>query len=198
MCGRYLLHTDVEAILEHYGIIKGWQYSSWAPEVFPSNEVTVLVMQKEKELRPMKWGFPAPPQGRGLIINSRGETVDKRPMFRNAFHSRRCIVPASAFYEWSGPKGNKTKYQFRIKERPIFSLAGIYDEYFDKEGRPYKAFTILTINPNPMVSQVHDRMPVILPREQEEIWLDTALKDISLVKSLIKPYDDAEMEMERA
>ena len=77
-------------------------------------------------------------------------------------------------------------------------MAGIYEDFRDPEGKSFQAFTILTIQPNPMVSLIHDRMPVILPREQEEVWLDNTLEDIPLLKSLIRPYDDAEMETGKA
>ncbi|NLC45175.1 MAG: SOS response-associated peptidase [Clostridiales bacterium] len=197
MCGRYMLHTDVEEILQYYGIIKGWTADGWAPEVFPSHKVPIVVADIERDLVPMKWGFTTP-NGKGLIINSRGETVDSKPMFRRAFRHKRCIIPTTGFFEWTKIGKDKTKYHFGLKTASLFSIAGIYEDFRDQEGKPFQAFTILTIQPNPMVSLVHDRMPVILPREQEGVWLDNTLEDIPLLKSLIRPYDDTEMEMERA
>ncbi len=196
MCGRYMLHSDIEEILQYYGIIKGWGPYSWASEVFPSHKVPIVVNSRDRELVPMKWGFPSP-YGKGLIINSRGETVDSKPMFRRAFRQKRCIVPANAFFEWSRAGRDKTKYQFRVKQSSLFSLAGIYEDFQDQDGIPYTAFSILTIHPNSLVSLVHDRMPVILSRRQEEIWLNNAVQDIPLLKSLIRPYDETEMEMQR-
>lgn len=196
MCGRYMLHTDVEEILQHYGIVKGWVTHSWAPEVFPSHEVPIVVNRNERELVSMKWGFPAP-YGKGIIINSRGETIDSRPMFRRAFRQKRCIVPANAFFEWSRAGRDKTKFKFGLKQSALFSLAGIYEDFEDQTGVNYKAFSILTIQPNSLVSLVHDRMPVILPREQEAVWLDHSVQDVSLLKPLIRPYDEDEMIMER-
>jgi len=197
MCGRYMLHVDVEEILQHYGIVKGWITDPWAPEVFPSHKVPIVINNTQKELIPMKWGF-VPPNGKGLIINSRGETVDAKPMFRRAFRSKRCIVPANAFFEWSRASREKTKYMFRLKGSSLFSIAGIYEDFQDQDGKPYRAFTVLTTQPNPLVSLIHDRMPVILPKEQENIWLDHTIQNISLIKSLIKPFDEAEMEMLKA
>lgn len=194
MCGRYMLHSDIEEILQYYGIIKGWGNHSWPSEVFPSHKVPIVVNSKNLELVPMKWGFPAP-YGKGLIINSRGETVDSKPMFRRAFRQKRCIVPVNAFFEWSRAGRDKTKYQFRMKQSSLFSLAGIYEDFQNEDGLSYNAFSILTINPNPLVSLVHDRMPVILSRQQEEIWLDNTVQNIPLLKSIIRPYDEAEMEM---
>ncbi|HHY81936.1 MAG TPA: SOS response-associated peptidase [Clostridiales bacterium] len=197
MCGRYMLHVDVEEILQHYGIVKGWITDAWAPEVFPSHKVPIVINQNQKELIPMKWGF-VPPNGKGLIINSRGETVDAKPMFRRAFRFKRCIVPANAFFEWSKAGRDKTKYKFCMKNSSLFSMAGIYEDFQDEEGNLYKAFTVLTTRPNPLVSLIHDRMPVILPRDQEEVWLDHTIHDIPLLKSLIQPFNEAEMEMSKA
>ncbi|MGI6140481.1 MAG: SOS response-associated peptidase [Caldicoprobacterales bacterium] len=196
MCGRYMLHADVEEILQHYGIVKGRVTHSWVPEVFPSHEVPIVVNRNKRELVPMKWGFPAP-YGKGIIINSRGETIDSRPMFRRAFRQKRCIVPVNAFFEWSRAGRDKTKFKFGLKRSALFSLAGIYEDFKDQTGLYYKAFSILTIQSNPLVSLVHNRMPVILPREQEAAWLDHSVQDVSLLKPLIRPYDESEMIMER-
>ena len=200
MCGRYLLSVDVEEILQHYGIVKGWYANNrmpdWTPEVFPSNTVPVVINQTGKELVPMKWGF-ASPNGKGLIINSRGETVDLRPMFRRAFRQKRCIVPANAFFEWSRVGKENIKYQIHMKQLSIFSMAGIYEDFSDKDGCPYTAFSILTTTPNPLLFRIHDRMPVILTREREDIWLENGVQDFSLLKSLICPYEEEEMIMEK-
>lgn len=197
MCGRYMLNADVGEILQYYGIIKGWTAGSWAPEVFPSHKVPIVLKQKEYELVSMKWGFDVP-NGKGLIINSRGETVDSRPMFRRAFRQKRCIVPATGFFEWAKMGRDKTKYQFSLKSSVLFSMAGICEDFQDSQGNPYQAFTILTTQPNSMVSLVHDRMPVLISKEDEEYWLNNRLEDISLLKALIRPYDDSEMEVDKA
>jgi len=197
MCGRYMLYSDIEEILKHYGITRSWGNYTWPSEIFPSHKVPVVVNTGKWELVPMRWGFPSP-RSTGLIINSRGETIHSKPMFRRAFLKKRCLVPANAFFEWSRAGRDKTKYQFRIKQSSIFSLAAIYEDFQDEEGKSYTAFSILTIQPNSLISLVHDRMPVILPREKEAVWLDNTIHDIPLLRSLIQPYDDEKMEMERA
>ncbi len=196
MCGRYMLHADVEEILRYYGIAKGWIRDVWAPEVFPSHELPIVIQDPGRQLVPMKWGF-ASPYRKGLIINSRGETVDSKPMFRRAFRQKRCLVPATAFFEWSRAGKDKTKYRVYMKQTSLFSMAGIYEDFRDQEGKAYRAFSILTIQPNPLVALVHDRMPVILPREQEDVWLDPSVQDIPLLKSLIRPYDEEKMALNR-
>lgn len=199
MCGRYLLNVDVEEILKHYGLVRDWYTNNWTtkwtPEVFPSNTVPVVINRNVKALVPMKWGFSAP-NGKGLIINSRGETVDSRPMFRRAFRQKRCLVPANAFFEWRKAGKFSTKFQIRMKQLSLFSLAGIYEDFTDKEGNAYNAFSILTTAPNPLVSRIHDRMPVILSREHEDIWLEAGPQDVTMLKALIRSYDEKEMIME--
>jgi putative SOS response-associated peptidase YedK len=200
MCGRYLLSVDIGEILQHYGIIKGWYGNNWAtvwtPEVFPSHTVPIVRNRGTREVVPMKWGF-ASPYRKGLIINSRGETVDSKPMFRRAFRQKRCLVPANAFFEWSKLGKSSTKHRIQVRQLSIFSMAGIYEDFFDKDGRPYTAFSIITTSPNHLVSQVHDRMPVILSREGEDIWLDNNIKDYSRLKDLLRPYEDGEMSIEQ-
>lgn len=204
MCGRFLLSVDIEELLEQYRAIKGfsvptggyplsglWQESFLPPlpqEIFPSNIVPVVAAAKPRLLIPMKWGFSSP-YAKGLIINARGETADSKPLFREAFQQRRCIIPAEAFFEWKRESKAAIKYRIRHKEQPYFSMAGMYGDFKDKEGKVVQAFTILTTAPSPMIAQIHDRMPVILPKEAEALWLDSSICDPTVLKSLLKPYD---------
>ena len=106
MCGRYMLHADVEEILRYYGIAKGWIRDVWAPEVFPSHEVPIVIQDLGRQLVPMKWGF-ASPYRKGLIINSRGETVDSNPCSAGPFvrSAVLCRLPPSL----SGAGRGRTK-----------------------------------------------------------------------------------------
>ena len=85
-----------------------------------------------------------------------------------------------------------------MKQAPIFSIAGIYEDFLDRNGDSYPAFSILTTTPNPLIFPIHDRMPVILPREREDTWLDNGIRDYSVLKSLMQPYREEEMAMEKA
>jgi len=196
LCGRFLLSVDIEELLERYRIAKGWVTDDWAPEIFPSNVVPIVTNQGVRELRPLKWGL-VPPYTKGLIINSRGETVDSKPMFRRAFRRKRCIIPANAFFEWQRAGKSSAKHKVYLKQQSIFSMAGIYDNFLDNDGKAFTAFSILTTTPNSLVAQIHDRMPVILPIEVEDIWLDPMIQDFALLKSLICPYDESQMAMEK-
>ncbi|KAA5548356.1 SOS response-associated peptidase [Adhaeribacter rhizoryzae] len=140
-------------------------------------------------------------------INARAETLTTNGMFRNLLSRKRCLVPADGFYEWQvqtqpqtdmfgnpqASKGKPKKQPFRIalKNEELFSFAGLYDSWVDKSsGEEIKTFTIITTEANELVKPIHDRMPVILTPEAEELWLNEQEKD---VKDLLKPYDADKM-----
>jgi len=216
MCGRFLLSSDVEELLERYRAIKGWNDTEsirrgrprraavqesflppMPPETFPSETAPVITGGPVRELRQMKWGFVSP-YVKGLVINARGETAAAKPMFREALKLRRCIVPANAYFEWKRDGKKAVKYRISHKDQPIFSMAGIYGDFADKDGSTFTAFSILTTPPNRILAEIHDRMPLILPREAEEIWLDCRITDPAELKSLLKPYDEEGKYLEMA
>ncbi len=188
MCGRFLLDADVEELLDRYrrrGFFRDNRVAR--SEIFPTNIVPIVT--EDQNIIPMKWGFISPYIKRP-IINARGETVDTKYMFKNALIGRRCIIPANAFFEWKNTGGVKIKYKIFLEDEDIFSMAGLYGDFSDAEGNTIRAFTIITTSPNTFMSQIHDRMPVILPRDKENIWLDTNIQDITAVKDLLKPLDE--------
>jgi putative SOS response-associated peptidase YedK len=208
MCGRFLLNSDVEELLERYRAIKGWDMPggtgkgfprriavqgsflpSEPPETFPSQVAPVIAGGSQRELRHMKWGFVSP-YVKGLIINARGETAAVKPMFREALRLRRCIVPANAYFEWKRDGKKAVKYRISHRNQPIFSMTGIFGDFADKDGSTFTAFSILTTPPNDTLAEIHNRMPLILPREAEEMWLDCRITDAAELKSLFKPYDE--------
>jgi putative SOS response-associated peptidase YedK len=119
----------------------------------------------------MKWGFPGR-NGSGVIINARAETANGKPMFRNCVLQKRCLIPASGFFEWkeTAPK-NKEKYMLLPVEENILFFAGIYNIFRNDSGSLYPAFVILTTAANDSVSPIHDRMPYILTGDKKSIWL---------------------------
>ncbi len=104
-------------------------------------------------------------------INARAEGVEDKPAFRGAMRSRRCIVPATGFYEWKRAPGRKQPYAITLPDRPLFGFAGLWETWKGTDGIPVETFTIVTTDANEAVAEIHDRMPVILPVEAEEAWL---------------------------
>lgn len=123
-------------------------------------------------------------------INARGETVAERPAFRSAFRSRRCVVPADGFYEWSGPRGKRQPHWIRPVDSSLMLMAGLYEDWYPEPDMPETTFTIITTTPNATTSSIHDRMPVILSRDDVDDWLFTPKEDAALMLPLLRPAPD--------
>ena len=174
MCGRYELFYNDENY-EMNKIIelaeKNTPSVSFEPkEVFPSANVPIIA-STENKIKPefFVWGFPGF-QKKELIINARSETAAQKPTFKQAMLHRRCVVPSTGFYEWSHDS-QKKKYKFNLPEQENLYMAGIWNEY---EGE--KHFVILTTVANQSMAPIHNRMPLILPKELIRRWInDTEL-----------------------
>lgn len=167
MCGRYQFtqttHPDLRRILLDAQRRCGGQAFRFG-DVMPSALAPVLITNGGKIVADLQtWGIPG--WRGGLMINARAETVCKKPMFRSSMAAQRCVIPATAFYEWDAAKH---QYRFELPGGPLY-LAGIYDNV-DGANR----FLILTTAPNASVREIHDRMPLVLPREQIRPWLTDA------------------------
>lgn len=171
MCGRYSLFSSEEN-QEIMRIVKSidQKYPGNAMkhgEIFPTNQAPILQLENNKIMPELStWGFPRF-NAKGVIINARSETADERPMFHKSLHMRRCVVPSTGFFEWS-QDAQKIKYQFTMPNQDALYMAGIFNEF---QGE--KRFVILTTKANLSISDVHNRMPVILPKDKIEDWLMT-------------------------
>lgn len=130
------------------------------------------------------------------MINARSETLTQKPSFKRVFVSRRCIVPATGFYEWAKEGKQKVPMHFVLRGNGLMGLAGLWDiwKYPDGEGRDHYSFTIITTSPNELLSKVHNRMPVILRQEDEDRWLDPSFKDTKELLPMLNPYPAEAME----
>lgn len=181
MCGRYYI-DDGETVAEMRKILEevNLRYHGTplgdtmkTGEIFPTNVAPVLISQGEST-QPvlMSWGFPKW-QASGVIINARAETAQEKPMFRNTIQKRRCIIPASGFFEWDHAQGHpKSKFLLQPKESPMLYMAGLYSSFEDQLGDQYSAYVILTVNANTDISALHDRMPLIVEPGQNNRWLN--------------------------
>ena len=148
-------------------------------EIYPTNQVPVL-MEAGEELAPevMTWGFPRFGGKSGPIINARSETAGERPMFRRSLAERRCVIPTTGFFEW-GPaeNGKKQKYRFNLPASRALYLAGLWNDFAGE-----RKCVILTTAANASMEGIHDRMPVVLLREQ----LDSRVQDTAFVSGLLE------------
>ena len=189
MCGRYYIDTEEENVktrailaeLEKRRLPMSEQVRGG--EIYPSQIAPVILTEDGlgPTVRPMKWGFPRVGGG-GLVINSRSEKADVTPMFQRAIQERRCLIPASWFFEWRRTSGRKSKDKFafslqRAERGELMYLAGVYSAFLGGyEGGGFDGFAILTCAADEQMLPYHDRMPVILRGEGlKKAWLDMAV-----------------------
>ncbi|MCE9634235.1 MAG: SOS response-associated peptidase [Planctomycetes bacterium] len=188
MCARYTLTLGSQSLADVFEIA---HVHDFAPRwnVAPTQTVPVVVEGPRgvRRVEPMRWGL-VPSWADDLaigsrMINARAETAATKPSFRAAMRSRRCLVPADGFYEWTGPAGDRRPLRIRRKDGAVFAFAGLW-EVWTKGREPVETFTILTTAPNDLLRSVHDRMPVILDPADFARWLDPDAKDPSAVADL--------------
>jgi putative SOS response-associated peptidase YedK len=198
MCGRYTLVVSIEELMDHY-LIENLQEFAPRYNIAPTQMVLAVINDGSKNrIGQLKWGLVptwSKTEKEGFkMINARAETVVDKPAFRTAFQRKRCLIPADGFYEWQRrPDGSKQPYRIVLKDVELFSFAGLYETWISPEGNKVSTCTIITTTPNKLMADIHDRMPVILPRSSEATWLNKEAPTADLVE-LMQPYPDEEME----
>jgi putative SOS response-associated peptidase YedK len=192
MCGRYMIvdHTEISERfrLRHIPATLFPTYNA-----APSQHLPVVIHREvDRELELLRWGLiprwrRSGPGKAPEPINARAETLLEKPMFRSLVKSKRCLVPANGFYEWQRTGGPKQPYLIRPTDQGMFAFAGLYDETPGEDGDPIGSYVIITTGPNEVMTSIHNRMPVILRREDEAEWLDPEVTDPGIV-ALLQPY----------
>ena len=199
MCGRYSLKADIAQLAMRFEFAADEAIHEPAYNIAPTQQVLTVTNDGERRASYMRWGlipFWAKDAKIGYrMINARGETVAEKPSFRTALRKRRCLILADGFYEWQ-KLGGKQKRPMRIvlKSGEPFAFAGLWETWKDPEGEMVKSCTIITTAANDFLQPIHDRMPVILPRESESFWMDKDVEDPLALTSVIAPYPDDEMD----
>ncbi len=196
MCGRYSLGKTKKELEERFGAELLTEFKP-RYNIAPTQLVPVITSDSPKGFSFFYWGI-TPDFGKNKpvtqkLINARAETVTEKPTFKKSFESRRCLIPADGFFEWKKiGKKTKTPFRFTLHHDALFSFAGIWEEYENEKGEINHTFVILTTNPNSLVQEVHDRMPVILSPTDEKKWLDKYSSEQELLE-IIQPYPADEM-----
>ena len=199
MCGRYSMSSDLDTLQVRFGFqAKGLSYEPRF-NVAPTQEVlTVTNDGSENHAQFMKWGlipFWAKDASIGArMINARAETVVEKPSYREAFQERRCLVIADGFYEWRKEGKLKTPMRIVLKNGEPFGFAGLWGTWKNPEGERARSCTIITTLPNTLTEPIHNRMPVMLTRDAEALWLDPSNKGTADLRELLVPYDPSDME----
>ena len=197
MCGRYRLSRRKQIVEEYFDAAPDGQ-DDWNPRynIAPTQSVPVVRQHPKEPVRQlslMRWGlipsWAKDASGAAGMINARSETAATKPAFRDALKSRRCLIPADAFYEWKRAGKIKQPYCFDVNGGELFALAGIWDRWKDPNGNWLKSCSILTTTANAATSTVHDRMPVILDPGSYDLWLDPGMANVAAVSELLRPYD---------
>lgn len=205
MCGRYILSQEPHKIYGRYHLTKkASNQIKLGPlyNISPGMLVPIIVPaepageEKSWQLEIMKWGlvpyWAKDPKIGYRLINTRAETINQKPSFKKSFKSKRCLIPSDGFYEWKKVNDEKVPYLIKLKSSEIFSLAGIFDIWYDAENKPFKTFSIITTKANSLVEEIHGRMPVILDRKAEKGWLDRDSSTRNLLE-LLRPYNPQKM-----
>jgi putative SOS response-associated peptidase YedK len=193
MCGRFTLTTTPEEVAEHFGLDQ-------MPELPPRFNIApgqpiASIAKTSPSARPALalrlWGLiPAWAKDRKLasrLINARVETVAERPSFRDAFRSRRCLVPADGFYEWAARAGGaRQPVHIALSGRRCFAIAGLWESWRDPQGGRIESCTLLTTEAHPKLRALHDRMPVILDPADYAAWLDPRPADAAALMRLAR------------
>jgi putative SOS response-associated peptidase YedK len=122
------------------------------------------------------------------MINARAETLAQKPAFRSAFKYRRCLIPASGFYEWQPKEGSKQPYAISMRHGGLFSLAGLWEHWEGPRGKTVESCTIIITDANALLTPIHDRMPVIIAKEDYATWLNPELQSPDRLQPLLRPY----------
>ena len=194
MCGRFIFF-EIDKIPERFDAIieKTFNFSP-SYNISPGQDVPVIIKEEKfNKVKLMKWGL-TPFWVKDLkefkpFINLRKESFKEKPHFYRYLKNRRCIIPSNGFYEWKKELKTKTPYFISLKDESLFSFAGIYDIYKDEE-REIISFAIITTKPNDKIKEIHDRMPVILDKEKEKIWLDNNYQEYDNLINFLKPFPD--------
>jgi putative SOS response-associated peptidase YedK len=194
MCGRFVQHSDPEIYASQFKLDRVCETRP-RDNVAPTQAVLAVRQTADgsRELVPLRWGLiPAwskGPDSRYSMINARAETIATKPAYRDAFKRRRCLIPAEGFYEWKAEGTGKTPYLIRRVDGAPFALAGLWERWKSPEGEPIESCTIVATSANALVGQIHDRMPVILGRDDYAAWLDPKTKDAEQLRAMLRPAD---------
>lgn len=196
MCGNFALYSSFQAIKNYYKLLQKEGRITANENIRPSMQVPVIVIkQGQRYLGFIRWGLIpswAKDQKIGYkLFNARAETIDIKTSFKNSFKSKRCLIPANGFFEWR--KSDKKKFYFKLKSRELFSFAGLWEAWKNPQGVIIPSCTIITTEPNDLIEKYHNRMPVILKKEDEETWLNS--KNNDELKKLLTSYSSNDMEV---
>src|SRR4030088_973438 len=194
MCGRYLITSAPEAFRRLFGYP---EQPNFPPRynVAPTQPVPIVrVVEDARQFALVRWGLIPPwvkdPRQFSLLINARGESANDKPAFRNAMRRRRCLFPADGFYEWKTADGRRRPYAVRPRDGNPVAFAGVWETWIGPNGEEMETAAIVTKPADRELTHLHDRMPVIVPPDAFDFWLDSSKVDATTATVLFDPGPD--------
>ncbi|HUG20225.1 MAG TPA: SOS response-associated peptidase [Planctomycetaceae bacterium] len=202
MCGRFTLRLPPQVLQSFFDLIRPIEYVP-NDNVCPTQYIVAIRRDKEgRYAEKLFWGLiPSWSKDRSFaakLINARSETLAEKNSFKNAFRKRRCLIPASGFYEWQKiDKSTKQPCEIGMKDNQPFAMAGLWENWTDPETKEkVPSATIITTQANELLEPIHERMPVILPQTLWDVWLDTEVTEVESLQPLLRPYPAEQMKLE--
>ncbi|WP_216828605.1 SOS response-associated peptidase [Alkalihalobacterium elongatum] len=200
MCGRFTLSADPSLLKERFEIVNDFedQYAVRYNIAPSQNILTVINDGQDNRAGYLRWGlipsWAKDPKIGYKLINARAETLAEKPSFKQAYKKRRCLVIADSFYEWKKVKNKKVPVRIKLKQEGVFAMAGLWERWKSTDDNIIYSCTIITTSPNLFMKDIHDRMPVILTKETEKVWLHNKIEDPHTLDDILQPYPPEEME----
>ena len=195
MCGRFTLRSSAAEFANLFRIDVPFEVAH-RYNIAPTQPHPIIRADGEHRVSTARWGLiPSWAKDRKIgykLINARAETVAEKPSFRSAFERRRCLIPASGFYEWQVTHSGKQPQLISLTGGGLLAFAGLWERW-EKGEQPLETFTIITTTANDLLSPIHNRMPVILPPEVFDVWLDPEVSPEAAQK-LLQPFPAEEMQ----
>jgi len=190
MCGRYAV-TSAEAIRTLFGYAEQLDFPP-RYNVAPTQPIAIVRMvDGRRQFALVRWGllpsWVQDPKNFSLLINARGESVMDKPAFKAAMKYRRCLVPANGFYDWKASATRRQPYYVRAKSRQPLAFAGLWETWTGPNGEELETAAIVTTRANRALADIHDRMPVIVPPDAFDLWLNCNAVDAETAGTLIAP-----------
>lgn len=201
MCGRLVVTTATKALMNAAGAVRAEEERGPRYNLAPTQDVPAVLNAARDTLKWIRWGL-VPSCSKDLkagarLINARSETAHEKPSFRHALAKRRCVILADGFYEWDRVSGSGKQpwYIHRADGEPLL-IAGLWEVWRDPhDAREWTTCAVLTMAPNKLIQTLHDRMPVILPRERVDAWLTPESKSVEACREFFVPYPAERMSM---
>ncbi|OLO29019.1 hypothetical protein BTR23_16735 [Alkalihalophilus pseudofirmus] len=200
MCGRFTLTADPSLLRDEFEIANEFetQYTH-RYNIAPSQNILSIINDGHvNRAGYLRWGLiPSWAKDSKIgykLINARAETLAEKASFKHAYKKRRCMVIADSFYEWKKVHKNKVPMRIKLVNHDVFAMAGLWERWHSQEGNIIYSCTIVTTSPNLFMKDIHDRMPVILTKDAQDVWLNPSIEDPTILNTVLHPFPAHEME----